>query len=246
MTDEELRRRLVETLRTKAAQVPEPTGAFDPLAEVAELNDRRPKPTRGAWRYALVSAALIALVVGAATAVLVSRSDDPGESGGPRTSITSAAPTVAPTSTTTAPTSTSTSTTVTPTPTTPPVVPPTWTKYPQQLPDGTVPVTQFNAYLDTYSSAAHDPKRLALTFTRLDPPPTEPPNAVRVEEHALANGTHQVVVFALRADDSVAEVRYEVSFAAHSDGTWRLSSASWSQRCQPNRGHQEFTTAFCI
>jgi hypothetical protein len=243
MTDEELRRRLVETLRAKAAQVPDPTGAFDPLAEVAELNVRRPQPARGAWRYALASAALIALVVGVATVVLVSRSDDPGESAGPRSSVTSAPPTVAPS--TTAPTSTTTSTTVAPTPTTSPVLAPSWTKYPQQLPDGTVPVTEFNAYLDTYSSVASDPKRLALVFAQLDPPPTEPPNAVRVEEHAGANGTYQVVVFARRADDSVAEMRYELSLAAQSDGTWRLTSASWSQRCQPRRGHQEFTPALC-
>ena len=180
MNDEELRRRLGETLRAKAAQVPDPTGAFDPLAPVAELNIRRPKPARSAWRYSLVSAALIALVIGVTTVVLVSRSDDPGESLGPRTSVTRAAPTDAPS--TTASTSTTTPTTITPTPKTAPVSPTSWTEHPHQLPDGTVPVGHFNAYLDAHPSPS-GPKRLALTFARLDPPPTEPPNAVRVEEH---------------------------------------------------------------
>jgi hypothetical protein len=246
MTDEELHRRLAETLRAKAAQVPEPTGAFDPSAQVAELNVRR-APAGGAWRYALVSAALIALVVGVTTVVLVSRSDDPGGSGGPSTNVTSTAPRVAPS--TTAPTSTTTQTTtpttITSAPTTPLVFPP-WTAHPQQLPDGTVPVAEFNGYMDAHSSVARDhPKALALTFTQLDPPPTEPPNAVSVEDHLRADGTHQVVVFALLADDSVAQVRYDLSFAARSDGTWRLLSASWSQRCQLHRGHQEFSIALC-
>ena len=245
MTDEELHRRLAETLRAKAAQVPEPTGAFDPLAQVAELNVRR-APAGGAWRYALVSAALIALVVGVTTVVLVSRSDDPGASGGPLTSVTSTARTVAPSTTgpTSTTTQTTTPTTITSTPTTPPVFPP-WTAHPQQLPDGTVPVAEFNAYLDAHSSVARDPKALALTFTQLDPPPTEPPNAVSVEEHPRADGTQQVVVFVLLADDSVAQVRYDLSFAGRNDGTWRLLSASWSQRCQLHRGHQEFSSALC-
>jgi hypothetical protein len=29
------------------------------------------------------------------------------------------------------------------------------------------------------------------------------------------------------------------------DGTWRLRSARSLQRCQPNRGHQEFSTKLC-
>ncbi len=48
---------------------------------------------------------------------------------------------------------------------------------------------------------------MALTFARLDPRSTEPPNAVRVEEHPRANGMRQVIVFSLLADDSVAEMR---------------------------------------
>jgi hypothetical protein len=83
-------------------------------------------------------------------------------------------------------------------------------------------------------------------FTHNESPPTEPANALRVEEQALPNGGHQVVVLLRLADDSVAESREELAFAPHGNGTWRLASASWSQRCQPNRGHQDFTTEACI
>jgi hypothetical protein len=251
MTDEELTRRLEATLRAKAAQVPEPTGAFEPTTQLTELGTGSAKPSRGAWRYALVSAALIALVVGVTTVVvLAAGSDDSSRPAAPGPSTTTAAPTTVAPSTTTAPTTTvpTATTTTPPTPVTSrPLPPPAWTEFPQpSLPSGTVPVAGFNAYLDRYPSAAADPRPLALTFTHNDPPPTEPANALRVEDQALSSGRQQVIVFTRLADDSVAEVRYDLVFMPHSDGTWRLASASWSQRCQPNRGHQDFTTEVCI
>ncbi len=242
MSDEELTRRLSETLRAKAAEVPEPTGAFDATAEVTEVA-QGPKPARGVWRYALAAAALVALVVGVTAVVLGTRSDDHSGTSAPVTSTTTEAPTTVPPSTTT---STRPSPTTTTTVIWGPQPAPSWAERPQLDPNGTVPVAAFNAYLDSSPSTAANPRALALTFTQNDPPPTEPANALRVEEHSLSNGRHQVIVFVLLADDSVAEARYDLVFTPRNDGTWRMASASWSGRCQPNRGHQEFNTEPCI
>jgi hypothetical protein len=239
MNDDELTRRLAETLRAKAGQVPESTEAFDPSARVTELDASSAKPGRGAWRYALVSAALIALVAGIIAAVVAVTSDDRPDTAGPGPNTTIETPsTIAPS--TTAPTSTTlpAATTTTPTPTT--TVPP--------VDERTLPVEEFNRYIESLPrpSDATDARALALTFTHNSPPPTEPKDALRVEERSLPDNQHEVVVFVKLADDSTAEARYRLVFTLHSDGSWRLLSAADSHRCQLGRGHQEFTTASCI
>jgi hypothetical protein len=47
-------------------------------------------------------------------------------------------------------------------------------------------------------------------------------------------------------DDSVRAQRYELELSQRRDGTWKVESASWSQRCQPNRGHQTFSPESCL
>ena len=105
----------------------------------------------------------------------------------------------------------------------------------------------FNRNLPTLPlSESSDARRLALIFTDNDPPPTEPEDALRIEEEPLPNDQHKVVVFEKHADDSVAESRYQVVFTRQPDGSWRIASATRAQRCQPGRGHQEYTAAPCI
>ncbi len=48
------------------------------------------------------------------------------------------------------------------------------------------------------------------------------------------------------ADDSVQARSYNLTFSRRQDGTWRIESARWAQRCRPGRGHQEFSPAPCI
>jgi hypothetical protein len=47
-------------------------------------------------------------------------------------------------------------------------------------------------------------------------------------------------------DDSVAAVRYTLAFERDGDGTWVLRSASWAQRCAPDRGHDGFSPEPCV
>ena len=48
------------------------------------------------------------------------------------------------------------------------------------------------------------------------------------------------------ADDSVRARRYELTFTRRDDGTWKIESASWTQRCQEGRGHQDFSAEPCV
>lgn len=47
-------------------------------------------------------------------------------------------------------------------------------------------------------------------------------------------------------DDSVRARSYQLTFTRRADGTWRIESARWAQRCHQGRGHQEFSTAPCL
>jgi curli biogenesis system outer membrane secretion channel CsgG len=47
-------------------------------------------------------------------------------------------------------------------------------------------------------------------------------------------------------DDSVRARSYNLTFTRRQDGTWRIESARWAQRCQEGRGHQAFTPAPCV
>lgn len=47
-------------------------------------------------------------------------------------------------------------------------------------------------------------------------------------------------------DDSVSAVRYVIVLGYEADGLLRFESGTWSQRCQPGRGHQDFRVDPCI
>lgn len=47
-------------------------------------------------------------------------------------------------------------------------------------------------------------------------------------------------------DDSVRARRYELAFSRRDDGTWKIESASWVQRCHEGRGHQDFSAEPCV
>lgn len=47
-------------------------------------------------------------------------------------------------------------------------------------------------------------------------------------------------------DDSVRARRYELALTRRADGTWRIDSARWAQRCHEGRGHQDFSPEPCV
>ena len=47
-------------------------------------------------------------------------------------------------------------------------------------------------------------------------------------------------------DDSVRARRYELALTRRADGSWRIDSARWAQRCHEGRGHQDFSPQPCV
>ncbi len=113
--------------------------------------------------------------------------------------------------------------------------------------DGTVPIAAFNAFVDTSRATwTQSPLRTSVEFLQLDDT-TAFTTTVRVTTNPDAPHQADVVVTADGLlDDSVRATRFEVQLARRSDTSWRLTSARWSQQCQPNRGHQDFTPALCV
>jgi hypothetical protein len=116
---------------------------------------------------------------------------------------------------------------------------------PKHNPDGSIAVATFNARLDAeHPTWRTSPERIADEFLNTD---TIDATTVATQLTALSSQAADVVVNAdgLR-DDSVHAVRYRVHLVRRPDQTWLLGSVTWSQQCQPNRGHQTFTTALCV
>ncbi len=157
------------------------------------------------------------------------------------TTSTAAASPAASTSTATTPPAASSST-----PTTIPG-PQTGWPGPSLRADGTVPVAAFNAFVDTSRATwRQSPLRTSVEFLQLDDT-TAVTTTVRVTTNPDSLRQADVVVTADGLlDDSVRGTRFEVHLTRRSDTSWRLTSARWSQQCQPNRGHQDFTPALCV
>lgn len=121
-----------------------------------------------------------------------------------------------------------------------------WTR-PRERADGSLPIAAFNALLDrNHSSWTHSPLRVSVEFLQVDD--TEA-SSTTVQVSTNADSLHQAEVIVTAAgllDDSVRASRFDVHLARQSDASWRLASARWSEQCQPNRGHQDFTPQPCI
>jgi hypothetical protein len=241
MRDDELTSRLSETLRAKAAQLPEASGAVD--VTEALMQPVRELQRRPAWRSAVVAAAVLMLAIGMAAAVAVAaNSDDRGTVATPDTSVATTALDSTTTSSTSAPTTT-TPTTSAPTTTSPittPVLEPEWDALPAHSSAGVIAIDAYNAYLDAHPERAMDQMAVALKFVA----PAFGP-AGHLETSALSNNAIAVVHSGL-PDDSISAERWELVLETRPDGSWRLTSARWSQQCQSGRGHQDFTVELCV
>jgi hypothetical protein len=67
----------------------------------------------------------------------------------------------------------------------------------------------------------------------------------RIDVVPQADGSIEVTSWGL-PDDSVEAARFRVRLAEQADGTWRVTQATWSQKCWPGRGHQDFSTVPCV
>lgn len=121
-----------------------------------------------------------------------------------------------------------------------------WAGPPDPAADGTVAVdgfVEFTAGVEEHweGSAA----MAAGEFLRLD---EQEASRTTIAGAASAEGTGpETVVVTLDGllDDSVRAQRWILTFVPE-DGVYRLTDASWAQRCQPERGHQVFSPEPCV
>jgi hypothetical protein len=116
--------------------------------------------------------------------------------------------------------------------------------------DGTIAVDAFNAYVaEQRPGWAATPEALAAAFTQADRQPgAEQPAPTIAASGRRADGTVEVTVtFDRLADDSIRTQRYVVVVTpASTTAPASLVEARASWRCQPNRGHQTFSTDLCV
>jgi ABC-type glycerol-3-phosphate transport system substrate-binding protein len=122
--------------------------------------------------------------------------------------------------------------------------PATWNGPQRPYPEsGELPVEEFRAYAESVDEDwERAPGTLAAEYTQLAETsggPEEP--AVRM----AVDGDAVTVTRTGLADDSVAAERYVLELD-EDDGRWSLGSARWEQRCQPMRGHQQFSPELCV
>jgi hypothetical protein len=114
-----------------------------------------------------------------------------------------------------------------------------WPGPPPPAADGSVAVAGFD-------QAARSPLDTAAAFLRLDR--QQAATTTLVAATAAEGGDRATVTatFDGLLDDSVRASRYVLTLEKQTDGTWRLRSAMFSERCRPGRGHQAFSSAPCV
>lgn len=125
---------------------------------------------------------------------------------------------------------------------------PTWAGPPRPAEDGTVAVDGFNEYADEVEGAwERSPIRAAGEFLALQEPNAANTSMVMAGSGGEIGSTVTVTVLLDGLlDDSIRTHRYVLGFERRDDGTWRLASARFAQRCQPGRGHQHFSPELCL
>ena len=121
-----------------------------------------------------------------------------------------------------------------------------WSGPPDPATDGTVAVDDFAAYQEDVDEPWEGSAAMAAAeFLRLD---ERTAARTSIEGMASAEGTGpETVVVTLDGllDDSIRAGRWTLMFEPDGE-TYRLTEAKWAQRCQPGRGHQQFSPEPCV
>ena len=121
-----------------------------------------------------------------------------------------------------------------------------WPGPPDPAADGTVAVDGFNTYAESVDASWEGSAALAAgEFLRLD---ERTAARTTIEATASPEGTGpETVVVTLDglADDSVRAERWTLRLEPDGD-VFTLTEARWAQRCQPGRGHQDFSPELCV
>lgn len=122
---------------------------------------------------------------------------------------------------------------------------PTWAGPPGPGTGGTVAVEDFAAYeQDVDERWERSAAMAAAEFLRLD---ERTAAATTIEGRASAEGAGpETVTVTLDGllDDSVRAERWTLTFTPEGEN-YVLTGATWAQRCQSGRGHQDFSSDLC-
>jgi hypothetical protein len=121
-----------------------------------------------------------------------------------------------------------------------------WAGPPEPAADGSASVAEFGEYRDGVEERWEDSAELiAAEFLRLDER-TAVRTTIAGEGVGEGDGPRTVTVtFDGLLDDSVRAERWTLVFEPE-DGGYRLDSAVRALRCQPGRGHEDFTPEPCV
>jgi hypothetical protein len=112
---------------------------------------------------------------------------------------------------------------------------------------GSLPVGEFNDFVDEARPAfASSALRTAIEFAHAGEGQAAMTSVVAFE--GPEGNSDEATVTATRdglADDSTRALRYRIVLERADDESWRLRSARRTQRCQPGRGSQAFSTKLC-
>jgi hypothetical protein len=121
--------------------------------------------------------------------------------------------------------------------------------WPGPAPDpatGVAAVDAFNAFLPTVAAPLNtSPCDAAKVFVKADALAESGNVDVEVSPDNAASANVTVTIDGLE-DDSVAGERWVLQFAEQPDGSIRLAAAQRTVRCQPGRGHEEYSAALCV
>lgn len=112
---------------------------------------------------------------------------------------------------------------------------------------GSLPVDEFNDFVDEARPAfASSALRTAIEFAHAGEGQAATTSVVAFEGPEGSADEATVTVTRDRlADDSTRALRYLIVLERADDESWRLRSARRTQRCQPGRGAQAFSTKLC-
>jgi hypothetical protein len=109
---------------------------------------------------------------------------------------------------------------------------------------GRVSAPGFNRFVEMERPEwSRDPRETARMLVE----PVMEPERLEVSS-PRADGGRTVVTATISnfMDDSVFAVRYEFTFVTGDDGLLGFERGQWLQRCQPGRGHQDFSRELCV
>jgi hypothetical protein len=110
---------------------------------------------------------------------------------------------------------------------------------------GAISAGGFNTFVDTRQPV--ETRTAGGTALMLIGSDDAPDTTIEVSERPGTDGRTIVMITKSNlSDDSIHAVRYQIELQQMPDDTlFRFIGGQWAQQCQPDRGHQDFTTELC-